>query len=86
MRARYKDTGKFPQITKHTGLTSLEEVLREDARFPTTKQTLIKDQGWKLFDLTEDKRIHVGDFLQKLPEKTYNDINEVIALLRSAAR
>jgi uncharacterized protein YecE (DUF72 family) len=82
----YKETGKFPQITKYTGLDSLEEVLSEDAQFPTTKQALIQHQGWKLFDLTEDKRIQVGEFLQNLPEKTYNNISEVIDTLNSFVR
>jgi len=82
----YKETGKFPQITKYAGLDSLGEVLSEDAKFPTTKQALIQDQGWKLFDLTENKRIHVGEFLQKLPEKTYNNIGEVIDTLNSLVR
>jgi uncharacterized protein YecE (DUF72 family) len=82
----YKETGKFPQITKNTGVASLEEVLREDAQFPTTKQALIQYQGWKLFDLTQDKRIRVAEFLQKLPEKTYDNISEVIETLHSAIR
>jgi len=82
----YKETGKFPQITKYTGLASLEEILKEDAQFPTTKEALIQHQGWKLFDLTQDKRLRVADFLEKLPEKTYNNISEVIETLHSAAR
>jgi uncharacterized protein YecE (DUF72 family) len=80
----YEEKGKFPQITNNIGLTSLEEVLREDAKFPSTKQALVQDQGWKLFDLSEDKRVRVGDFLGKLPEKTYNNINEVIATISPA--
>ena len=80
----YKETGKFPQITRYTGLDSLEEVLSEDAQFPTTKQALIKDQGWKLFDLTEDKRIHAAEFLQRLPEKIYHSLSEVVETLHSA--
>jgi uncharacterized protein YecE (DUF72 family) len=82
----YKEKGKFPQITKYTGIASLEEVLREDAQFPTTKEALIQHQGWKLFDLTQDKRIRVADFLEKLPEKTYNNISEVIEALHSTIR
>jgi uncharacterized protein YecE (DUF72 family) len=27
----YKETGSFPQVTKHVGLASLEDVLQEDA-------------------------------------------------------
>jgi len=82
----YKQTGKFPTITRSTGLTSLEQVLRKDAKFPAEKQQLIQSQGWKLFDLTPEKRIYTRDLLQKLPEKTYNNINEVIQTLQSIMR
>lgn len=82
----YKQTGKFPTITKSTGLASLDEVLNEDARFPTTKQDLTYSHGWKLFDMTKDRRIRASDLLMKLPERTYNNINEVIDELRSTAR
>jgi uncharacterized protein YecE (DUF72 family) len=81
----YKQTGKFPQITDSTGLASLEEVLREDAAFPTTKQQLIQNQGWKLFDATNTERMHTSATLQKLPERTYNDIRDVIDTLRLIA-
>jgi uncharacterized protein YecE (DUF72 family) len=79
----YKETGKFPPVTRHTGLASLQDVLQEDAQFPTTKASLVQHQGWKLFDLTQDKRIRASEALQKLPEKTYNSISEVIETLRS---
>lgn len=82
----YKQTGKFPMITRSTGVSSLEEVLREDAIFPASKQELIRSQGWKLFDLTEEKRIQAKEFLQKLPERTYNNINEVMDTLHPIAR
>lgn len=82
----YKQTGKFPKITRSTGLSSLEEVLREDTKFPATRKELIHNQGWKLFDVTEEKRILAEDFLKKLPEKTYNNINEIIDTLHSSIR
>jgi len=82
----YKQTGKFPKITKSTGLSSLEEVLKEDTRFPTTKEELVRSQGWKLFDLTEEKRIHARGFLQKLQERTYNNISDVMDTLKSIIR
>jgi hypothetical protein len=82
----YKQTGKFPTITRSTGLNSLEQVLREDTGFPANKQQLLQSQGWKLFDLTPEKRIHATDLLQKLPEKTYSSINEVIQTLHSITR
>jgi len=79
----YKDSGKFPMVTKSTGLGSLREVLQEDAEFPSNKQELIRHQGWKLVDLSEDKRVHASHMLQKLPEKTYNSISEVVQSLES---
>jgi len=82
----YKQTGKFPKITKSTGFLSLEEVLKEDAWFPATKQELIHGQGWKLFDLTLKKRTLTREILQKLPEKTYHNINEVVQTLKPIVR
>jgi len=79
----FKKTGKFPMVTKSAGLKSLDDVLREDAKFPSNKTELIHHQGWKLIDLTEDKRVHASYMLEKLPEKTYNSINEVIQTLES---
>ena len=82
----YKQTGKFPTVTKSTGLTSLEEVLREDVAFPATKKELVHSHGWKLFDLTKAERIRAEDFLQKLPEGTYNSVDEVAHKLESLTR
>jgi len=79
----YKNTGKFPTVTKSTGLGSLTEVLREDAKFPSSKEELISRQGWKLIDLTKAKRVHASYMLQRLPEKTYNNLNEVVQTLKS---
>ena len=82
----YKQTGKFPMVTRSTGVTSLEEVLSEDARFPATKQELVQSQGWKLFDLTKTERARTGDLLQRLPEGTYNDVREVTERVKQLMR
>ena len=74
----YQKTGQFPMVTRSTGLDSLEEVMSEDAKFPSTKQELIRSQGWKIFDLTETQRVRSEDLLEKLPEATYNDLSEVV--------
>ena len=79
----YKNTGKFPTVTKSTSLDSLTEVLQEDAKFPSSKEELVSHQGWKLIDLTKTKRVHASCMLQKLPEKTYNSLNEVVQTLKS---
>jgi len=79
----YHKTGKFPRVTRSIGTRSLEEVLKEDAQFPSNKQKLIDQQGWKLIDLTAEKRVHASELLKRLPEKTYNSISEVINTLKS---
>jgi uncharacterized protein YecE (DUF72 family) len=79
----YKQSGRFPRVTGSTGPSSLTEVLREDAVFPTSKRELIRHQGWKLIDLTEEERVHASLILEKLPEKSYNNIKEVVRTLES---
>jgi len=74
----YKLSGKFPMTTGSTGPESLREVLREDAKFPTPKQKLIEDQGWKIIDLTPERRVHASELLETIPEKIYHSIDEVI--------
>jgi uncharacterized protein YecE (DUF72 family) len=79
----YRQTGTFPKVTKSTGLASLQEVLEEDVELPSTKQALIDKQGWKLFDLSEEKRARARELLKNLPEKTYFSVSEVIRSLES---
>jgi len=78
----YKQTGKFPKVTSSTGLASLKEVLKEDAKFPCDKNYLIEHQGWKVIDLTAEKRIRAEEMLHKLPNKTFKDVNSVIRVLK----
>lgn len=82
--ARYKifrETGSFPRVTNAYGKASLEEVLREDATFPVTKEELIKDQGWKIIDLSPGKRVPASTLLEGLPSKVFSNIREVIEAL-----
>ena len=78
---KFKETGKFLPVTAYTGVDSAKAVLEEDAKFPSTKISLIEDQGWKVIDLTTEKRIHLSELLSKIPEKTYNNVQEVLRAL-----
>jgi hypothetical protein len=80
---QYKRTGKFLPVTSFTGVDSARAVLAEDAQFPISKFELIENQGWKVVDLTVDKRVHLSDLLSKIPEKNYNDIDEVAKALEA---
>jgi hypothetical protein len=55
--------------------------LFEDAPFPLSKSELIENQGWKVIDLTLDKRVHLAELLANIPDKTYNSVDEVAEAL-----
>lgn len=74
----FKETGHFPMVTKSTGLNSLVEILEEDAKFPSTKEQLVRHQGWKVIDLSGEERVRASSLLSRLPDKTYYDINEIV--------
>lgn len=78
---QYKKSGAFVPITDFTGVDSARAVLSEDTRFPISKSEMIENQGWKIFDLTLDKRIHLAELLNNIPDKTYNSIDEVAEAL-----
>ncbi len=80
----YKKTGKFPMVTRSTGLKSLMEVLKEDAQFPSRKQDLIQHQGWKLIDIKPDERLRVYEVLEKLPERRYESLDDVVQALQGS--
>lgn len=79
---QYRETGKFPTITRSTGLDSLLAVMKEDAQFPSSKQELIKHQGWKLYDTAKEERIRASETLQTLPERNYESLDDVITTLQ----
>ncbi len=79
----YKKTGKFPSVTGLSGVASAKAVLAEDARFPTSKEALIEDQGWKIFDASAESRVHLADWLKCIPEGTYSSIDDVATALET---
>jgi uncharacterized protein YecE (DUF72 family) len=76
--SKYKATGKFIPTTDFTGAESAKAVLSEDTKFPAAKAELEAKQGWKVFDLTKDKRVHLSEELKKIPDKTYSDLDHLM--------
>lgn len=76
------EKGYFPKITSGVGADSIREVLSEDARFPTTKTGLLKDQGWKVFQDTGEVR-KISTVLEKLPDGKFNSLDDLMAELHS---
>jgi len=78
---QYRKTGIFAPITDFTGVDSARVVLFEDTQFPISKSELIENQGWKVIDLSVNKRVHLADLLANIPDKIYNSIDEVARAL-----
>ncbi len=81
----FLSSGKFPSLSGQIGLESLGEVFKEDAIFPTSKSQLVNLQGWKLYDKTAEERARAGEVLQRLPERTYTNIDDVLASLKGTS-
>jgi len=75
-------SGKFPSLTGQVGLGSLGEVLKEDTSFPTSKSQLMGEQGWKLYDRSVEERARARELLEKLPERTYTTLEDVLESLK----
>jgi uncharacterized protein YecE (DUF72 family) len=76
------EKGYFPKITSGVGADSIREVLSEDARFPTTKSRLLKEQGWKVFQDTDEVR-KISTVLEKLPEEKFDSLEDLMTELRN---
>lgn len=78
----FVDKGFFPKITSGVGVDSIKEILSEDAHFPATKSSLVRDQGWKVYQDEEEVR-KISTVLERLPETSYSNLEDLIADLRN---
>ena len=82
----FRRTGVFPPATDSVGLDSLAEVLAPDARFPATREDLIRDHGWKLVDVDAATRARAEAYLARLPRGTYAALGDVLTALGPGPR
>lgn len=78
----YSNTGKMAPVTKSSGLESFVAVMA-DAVFPASKQHLKERHGWKLFDRTREQRARVSEVLEKIPDRIYQDLHELVDVVRN---
>jgi hypothetical protein len=77
----YKKTREFMQATPFTGVESIRAVLSEDAKFPSSREDLVAHQGWKVVDVTSEKRVRLYELLSKISDKTFSSVDEVVFAL-----
>jgi len=63
----FRSSGMLPPATRTRGQRALEEVLAPDARFPTTRDALLRDHGWKVIALDDGRNVHASKVLSRLP-------------------
>lgn len=77
----YRRRRQFPPVTRETGQQALKEVLSEDTVFPVTKGDLVASQGWKVIDLQRNHRVHASTLLQRLPDRSFSSVEDVLTTL-----
>ena len=76
---------KVPAIAPR-GLDSFRKVIASGrVKYPLSKKDLIEEYGWKTFEIEGDLRVHVLDELEKLEERKYASVDEVVESLKGAA-
>ena len=78
----YIEKGSFPSLTEAVGLDSIRQVLSK-TRYPISKSMLLKKVGWKLVEIEKGKQIRLEKLLEKIPSRTYNDIEEVVREIKN---
>lgn len=73
----FRSTGEMAPVTNKTGVESFREAV-SNAVFPASRRELITRHGWKLFDVTAHRRARVSELLNKIPEKTYESIGDLL--------
>ncbi len=90
----YKDAGRFREFesrgalvpaTKVRGVRALEEVLAPDARFPTTREELLRDHGWKVVTASDGRNVHASEYLSHLPHGILGSLGETVQALERGA-
>lgn len=81
--AEFHSGGTLPPATRQRGVRALEEVLAPDARFPTTRDDLLRDHGWKVVTTEDGRNVHATDYLTRLTGATVGSLAEVIDRLSS---
>ena len=73
----YLETGFFPQSRGALGVDALKKVL-DVIRFPSSKGEIVKRVGWRSIDTTSGMRVHVSKILEKIPERRYLSVDDVV--------
>ena len=80
----FRSSGTLLPTTRSRGQRALEEVLAPDARFPTTRDALLRDHGWKVIALDDGRNVHASEVLSRLPTGAVGSLADIGRILARA--
>ena len=85
MRTLVKGTTGHQIVSRPSGLDSFKDTLSQaQISFPVSKAKLRSTLSWRTFDLTNGKKVHLGEYLEQLPDsKQYESVSEILKDLPS---
>ncbi|MHA1650812.1 MAG: DUF72 domain-containing protein [Candidatus Helarchaeota archaeon] len=73
----FDETGRLINTTGKYEINSMMVAIDEYRKYPITKQELLAAHGWKIIDISENKRIRAQKILEKLPNIEFKTKNEL---------
>jgi len=78
----YIEDNYFLPIYPVKGLAAVRIAILENPKFPASKKELIKLHGWKVVDISENRRVRLLSLLEKIEEKRYNSLEELMEIFK----
>jgi len=83
--SEYLSQGAFPKISSLTGADAIQNFI-EKTKYPTTKSMLTRKIGWRIIETEQGKQIRLEAIFQKLPSKTYKNVDQLFKDLTLISR
>ncbi len=78
----YIKSEKLLPIYPVPGLPAVRQAIMEKPVFPADKETLLKEHGWKVIDITNDKRVRLSVILKGISDRVYYSVEDVLREIR----
>jgi len=67
----FDETGRLVSVSGAYGVNSVMLAVDEYQKYPITKQELLDAHGWKIIDISENRRVRANKLLRNLPDTEF---------------
>lgn len=78
----YLERGVLLNIYPKPGLEAVRQALMEKPVFPVTRDGLVSVHGWKVVDITTDRRVRLSKLFERIPDRVYTSVEDVLSEIR----